>query len=104
MSVRSTIESQFKQVAIEQERALALVRRSEARPIGLDSAPDAIGLPICVTAQAPLLTPDVSRRGSQTTEWILLTSGTTGAPKLVLHDLATLTAAHACARGVSSGA
>jgi len=27
----------------------------------------------------------------------------TGAPKLVLHDLASLTAAHACARGVSSG-
>jgi acyl-coenzyme A synthetase/AMP-(fatty) acid ligase len=40
----------------------------------------------------PQLTPmDAERRRSQTTEWVLLTSGTTGVPKLVRHDLATLT-------------
>ncbi len=33
----------------------------------------------------------VERAGSLPTEWILLTSGTTGAPKLVQHTLATLT-------------
>ena len=37
---------------------------------------------------APLRAP---RRRTATTEWILLTSGTTGAPKLVLHTLASLT-------------
>jgi hypothetical protein len=58
-------------------------------------AADAIPLPICITAQPQLLPGDVSRRGSQTTEWILLTSGTTGAPRLVLHDLASLTSAFA---------
>jgi acyl-coenzyme A synthetase/AMP-(fatty) acid ligase len=38
---------------------------------------------------------DVQRRWTQETEWVLLTSGTTGAPKLVLHTLATLTNAFA---------
>ncbi len=34
---------------------------------------------------------ELSRRHSHATEWVLLTSGTTGAPKLVLHTLASLT-------------
>ncbi len=43
--------------------------------------------------------PSVRRR----TEWLLMTSGTTGVPKLVVHDLATLTAA-VKARSVADGA
>ena len=38
---------------------------------------------------------DVERRWTQDSEWGLLTSGTTGAPKLVLHTLASLTHAFA---------
>jgi acyl-coenzyme A synthetase/AMP-(fatty) acid ligase len=41
-------------------------------------------------AAAPLSAP-ITRRRSHETEWVLLTSGTTGAPKLVLHTLASLT-------------
>jgi acyl-coenzyme A synthetase/AMP-(fatty) acid ligase len=36
-----------------------------------------------------------ARRSATATEWVLLTSGTTGGPKLVLHTLASLTAAFA---------
>lgn len=48
----------------------------------------------CVVNCQPNITPrDVNRAVSHQTEWILLTSGTTGAPKLVEHTLATLTGA-----------
>jgi acyl-coenzyme A synthetase/AMP-(fatty) acid ligase len=45
----------------------------------------------------PPVAADVKRSWTQETEWVLLTSGTTGAPKLVLHTLATLTNAFASA-------
>jgi acyl-CoA synthetase (AMP-forming)/AMP-acid ligase II len=42
---------------------------------------------------APVILPAApQRRGCDQTEWILLTSGTTGLPKLVVHSLASLTA------------
>ena len=48
------------------------------------------GLDLCTTVQAALTTQNFTRRQSHETEWILLTSGTTGAPKLVLHTLTSL--------------
>lgn len=42
--------------------------------------------------------PASARRPTERTEWVLLTSGTTGIPKLVVHTLATLTGAIAGVR------
>jgi acyl-coenzyme A synthetase/AMP-(fatty) acid ligase len=49
------------------------------------------GLGICVTAQPALSAESLTRHRSHETDWVLLTSGTTGVPKLVLHSLRTLT-------------
>ena len=54
------------------------------------------GLALTVTIQSLAAQPalgaaTVTRQRSHETEWVLLTSGTTGAPKLVLHTLGTLT-------------
>jgi acyl-coenzyme A synthetase/AMP-(fatty) acid ligase len=46
-----------------------------------------------VTANVTLEPAVHSLNSSNTTEWIILTSGTTGAPKLLIHSLSSLTAA-----------
>lgn len=63
-----------------------------------DAAAAIEGIGTCATVGQELMPAAVGRAGSHDTEWILLTSGTTGAPKLVRHDLATLTHALADAR------
>lgn len=48
----------------------------------------------CVVVCTPRITPvDSKRSASHQTEWILLTSGTTGLPKMVLHTLSSLAGA-----------
>ncbi len=48
-----------------------------------------------VPVQSALQPMPLQRRASHATEWILLTSGTSGPPKLVVHTLASLTSAFA---------
>jgi acyl-coenzyme A synthetase/AMP-(fatty) acid ligase len=62
---------------------------------------EALAVPIAqVTATVDMSTP--APRGDRHTEWVLLTSGTSGAPKLVLHDLASLTGP-ICPTGLATG-
>jgi len=52
-----------------------------------------LGVPLHVTC-TPTIVPDAATQpGGRRTEWILFTSGTTGIPKMVVHTLASLTAA-----------
>jgi acyl-coenzyme A synthetase/AMP-(fatty) acid ligase len=57
------------------------------------SAASELGIPLRVTGSPALTRGGSSRPRSRNTEWVLLTSGTTGAPKLVLHTFAGLTSA-----------
>jgi acyl-coenzyme A synthetase/AMP-(fatty) acid ligase len=61
-----------------------------------DRAAAEIGVPSggCFVTCSPRVAPaDLERSGRCQTEWILLTSGTTGLPKLVLHNLSALAGA-----------
>lgn len=57
--------------------------------------PQGAGIALDLTAEPVPLPCSVVRRADRDTEWVLLTSGTTGAPKLVLHTLAGLVSAFA---------
>jgi acyl-coenzyme A synthetase/AMP-(fatty) acid ligase len=65
-------------------------------------APEAAGGPPRFLCTATLSPADRVPRGGRCTEWVLLTSGTTGVPKMVAHTLAGLTGA--IKPGGSSGA
>jgi len=87
----------------------AVIRSAQADAWVRDEAvpeENGTGLELCVTA-SPVLSASAHgeqlRRFSHETEWILLTSGTTGAPKLVLHTLASLTNAIRAQPTVASG-
>jgi acyl-coenzyme A synthetase/AMP-(fatty) acid ligase len=77
------------------EHLRSVAATAEADAVLVDAASPhrrTLGLPEISTTVAPVNAP-VQRHGSETTEWVLLTSGTTGAPKLVLHSLDTLAGA-----------
>ena len=60
-----------------------------------EAAPDAniAGIRTFITCSAKLIPADCDRRETHKTEWILLTSGTTGLPKMALHTISSLTGA-----------
>ena len=53
----------------------------------------ALDLPVRVTCAPSIAAAGAHARSDQCTEWVLMTSGTTGVPKLVTHDLSRLTSA-----------
>ena len=73
------------------EQLAGVAATAEADAIVLESAATAVPaslVPYVVTPR-PIPGP-IGRRAGAATEWIMLTSGTTGTPKLVLHTLASL--------------
>lgn len=73
----------------EQLAAVAVTAQADAIVLDDASTTAAGALVPYVTAPLPVAGP-LHRRAGEPTEWILLTSGTTGTPKLVVHGLQTL--------------
>jgi acyl-coenzyme A synthetase/AMP-(fatty) acid ligase len=69
-----------------------------------DRAAAELGGDIFVPCGASITPGAPNREAREVTEWVLLTSGTTGVPKLVRHTLATLSGAMAAARPLGHGA
>ena len=90
----------------ETDHLPALIAAAEIDAVVLDSGSPrhpALDLPVraaCVPSIAPL---EQMPAPHLRTEWVLLTSGTTGVPKMVVHDLSALTAAVA-AKSAADGA
>ena len=78
------------------EHLPTVARNAEADAWVHDALPHShppAGLDVRVSVEDVRVARGLTRRHSHDTEWILLTSGTTGVPKLVAHSLASLTSA-----------
>jgi acyl-coenzyme A synthetase/AMP-(fatty) acid ligase len=85
-------------------RALIEAAAIDAAVVDGEAAPRAaLDLPVRVTCAPSIVPTDTAPAARLRTEWVLLTSGTTGVPKLVLHSLGGLTAAIR-ARSAADGA
>jgi len=80
---------------LSSEHLPAVVRDAEADASVVDerTATSGLGIPTPFDVRPDLTRSGIPRRRSRDTEWVLLTSGTTGVPKLVLHTLESLTSA-----------
>jgi acyl-coenzyme A synthetase/AMP-(fatty) acid ligase len=91
----------------ETDHLPAVIAAAEIDAVVLDSGSPrhpAFDLPVhaaCVPSIAPL---EQMPAPHLRTEWVLLTSGTTGVPKMVVHDLSALTAAIAAKSAVDGAA
>jgi acyl-CoA synthetase (AMP-forming)/AMP-acid ligase II len=72
-----------------------LIAEAEIDAAVVDSEADQarMGLPECVICSSNIAPTNAGTSAARRSEWLLLTSGTTGVPKLVVHSLASLTAA-----------
>jgi len=76
---------------LKPEQLAAVAATAQADAIVLDEASTAGAGSLAAYVAAPRPIPgSLNRRADEATEWILLTSGTTGTPKLVVHDLQSL--------------
>jgi acyl-coenzyme A synthetase/AMP-(fatty) acid ligase len=90
---------------LEAKHLGAVIRDSEADAIVYDGdgePPQGVGVEVVAPCRLPLQPHGAPPAGRVATEWVLLTSGTTGDPKMVVHTMATLTAA--ITRGAPSAA
>jgi acyl-coenzyme A synthetase/AMP-(fatty) acid ligase len=80
---------------VPQDHLRAIVATAEVDAIVSDCGtpdPEALGIPLHVQCSTAIEPQDEFPAGGRQTEWVLLTSGTTGVPKLVAHNVASLTA------------
>ena len=85
---------------LEADHFEAVIAVAEADAVVIDDGSPqcpAFDLPVRVTCASPILPMEQHPPSRLGTEWVLLTSGTLGVPKMVVHDLASLTAAVAVA-------
>jgi acyl-coenzyme A synthetase/AMP-(fatty) acid ligase len=80
-------------VPLDHVRAIAATAEVDAMVFD-EGTPDpgAFGVPLQVACSADVAASPIRVSDIRQTEWVLLTSGTTGVPKLVRHTLASLTA------------
>ena len=75
----------------------AVIAAAGIEAVVADTAAAAAGVGTLIDCSADLSAAVAERGGGHQTEWILLTSGTAGQPKLVVHTLSTLAGAILCA-------
>ena len=79
---------------VSPEHLPGVMRDAEAEAcVAEEGVAAGLSMPARICARPELSRLESPRRGSHATEWVLLTSGTTGLPKLVLHTLGSLTSA-----------
>ncbi len=77
----------------EQLRDIAIAADADAIVFDTPDPPEVATAPLLASVRPTLADDAVRRRSTEQTEWVLLTSGTSGTPKLVAHSLASLAGA-----------